>query len=49
MGNSYVKLNDFENAKKMYENALKIKADKETRENLETVQNILKQKKKRTE
>ena len=41
MGNSYVKLNDLENAKKMYENALKIKADKQTKENLETVQNIL--------
>ncbi len=41
MGNSYVKLNDLENAKKMYENALKIKADKETRENLEKVQDIL--------
>ncbi len=41
MGNSYVKLNDLENAKKMYENALKIQADKETRENLEKVQDIL--------
>ncbi len=41
MGNSYVKLNDLENAKKMYENALKIKADKETRENLKKVQDIL--------
>ncbi len=41
MGNSYVKLNDLENAKKMYESALKIKADKETRENLDTVQKAL--------
>lgn len=41
MGNSYVRLNDLENAKKMYENALKIKEDKETRENLETVQKLL--------
>lgn len=41
MGNSYVKLNDLENAKKMYENALKIKEDKETRENLKTVQDLL--------
>lgn len=45
MGNSYVKLNDLENAKKMYENALKIKGDKETRENLETVQKLLDKKK----
>ncbi len=46
MGNAYVKLNDLENAKKMYENALKIKADKQTRENLETVQKILDKTKK---
>ncbi len=46
MGNSYVKLNDLENAKKMYENALKIKADKQTRENLETIQDILNKRKK---
>lgn len=46
MGNSYVKLNDLENAKKMYEKALKIKADKQTKENLETVQNILKKQEK---
>ena len=49
MGNSYVKLNDLENAKKMYENALKIKGDKQTRENLETVQKILDEKKKQQE
>lgn len=45
MGNSYVKLNDLENAKKMYENALKIKADKQTRENLEAVQKAMEKKK----
>ena len=49
MGNSYVKLNDLENAKKMYENALKIKADKQTRENLETIQKILDQQKKQNQ
>lgn len=42
MGNSYVNLKDLENAKKMYENALKIKDDKQTRENLETVKKALK-------
>jgi len=41
MGNSFVKLNDLENAKKMYENTLKIKEDKETRENLDIVQKML--------
>ena len=46
MGNSFVKLNDLENAKKMYENALKIKADKDTRENLDTVQKLLNKNKK---
>lgn len=42
MGNSYVKLNDLENAKKMYEKALKIKDDIQTKENLETVNKALK-------
>ncbi|WP_428026969.1 vWA domain-containing protein [Arcobacter sp.] len=42
MGNTYVKLNDLENAKKMYEKALKIKDDKQTKENLEIVKNALK-------
>lgn len=41
MGNTYVKLNDLENAKKMYEKALKIKEDKETKENLEIVKNAM--------
>ncbi|RXJ79479.1 VWA domain-containing protein [Arcobacter sp. F2176] len=44
MGNTYVKLNDLENAKKMYEKALKIKEDKETKENLEIVKNAMKNK-----
>lgn len=44
MGNSYVKLNDLENAKKMYERALKIKYDKETKENLDMVKEALKKK-----
>jgi len=42
MGNSYVKLNDLENAKKMYEKALKIKDDKQTKENLDIVNEALK-------
>lgn len=41
MGNSYVKLNDLENAIKMYEKALSIKEDKETKENLEKVKEAL--------
>lgn len=44
MGNSYVKLNDLENAKKMYEKALKIKNDKETKENLDLVNKELEKK-----
>lgn len=44
MGNSYVKLNDLENAKKMYEKALQIKDDKATKENLDIVNNALKNK-----
>ena len=45
MGNTYVKLNDLENAKKMYEKALKIKPDKETKENLDIVNKALNKKK----
>ncbi len=37
MGNSYVKLNDLQKAKEFYEKSLKIKEDKETRENLDIV------------
>ncbi|WP_419765435.1 MAG: VWA domain-containing protein [Arcobacter sp.] len=44
MGNTYVKLNDLNSAKKMYENALKIKEDKQTKENLELVKKALKNK-----
>lgn len=49
MGNTYTKLNDLENAKKMYEKALEIKDDKETKENLETIKKALEQKKKKQE
>ncbi len=49
MGNSYVKLNDLENAKKMYENALKIKDDKQTNENLEAVKKALEKKQDKKE
>ncbi len=44
MGNSYVKLNELENAKKMYEKALKIKEDKQTKENLDIVNKALNKK-----
>ena len=44
MGNSYTKLNDLENAKKMYEKSLDIQEDKQTRENLEMVKKALKKK-----
>ncbi|PLY10367.1 MAG: hypothetical protein C0626_05125 [Arcobacter sp.] len=44
MGNTYVKLNDLNSAKKMYENALKIKDDKQTKENLELVKKALENK-----
>ncbi len=46
MGNTYVKLNDLENAKKMYENALKIKNDKQTKENLQAENKFLEKQKK---
>ena len=41
MGNTYVKLNDLQNAKKMYEKALKIKYDEETKKNLDMVNEAL--------
>jgi len=47
MGNTYVKLNDLNSAKKMYENALKIKDDKQTKENLELVKKALNNKQKK--
>lgn len=43
MGNSYVKLSDLTKAKEMYENALKKHYDQETKENLDKVNNSLKQ------
>lgn len=46
MGNSYVKLNDLQNAKRVYEKALKIEDDKQTKENLEAVLKALKDKNK---
>lgn len=49
LGNSYTKINDFENAVKMYENALKIKNDLQTKENLKLVKDALKNKKKNQE
>ncbi len=46
MGNTYVQLKDLQNAKKLYENALKLEENKETRENLEFVNKLLKKQKK---
>ena len=46
LGNSYVKLNKLQEAKKSYEEALKIKENKETKENLEKVLEALKNQKK---
>ncbi|RXJ99315.1 hypothetical protein CRV02_11780 [Arcobacter sp. CECT 8989] len=46
MGNSYVKLNDLQNAKRVYEKALKIEDDKQTKENLEAVLKALENKNK---
>lgn len=45
MGNTYVRLNNLQSAKNMYEKALKIKNNKETKENLEKVLEALKKKK----
>ena len=45
LGNSYVKLNKLQEAKKSYEEALKINENKETKENLEKVLDELKKKK----
>lgn len=46
-GNTYTKLNDLQNAIKMYEKALTIKEDEETKKNLEIVKKALKKQKKR--
>jgi len=47
IGNSYVKQQNLEKAKEFYEKALKIKNDKETKENLELVNKELKKQKKK--
>ena len=44
MGNTYAKSKDLKNAIKSYEESLKIKEDKETRENLEAVKKLMKKK-----
>ena len=44
LGNAYVKNKNLEEAKKAYENALKIKNDKQTKENLELVNKALEEK-----
>jgi Ca-activated chloride channel family protein len=49
LGNSYVNTNDLEKAKEFYEKALKIKEDKDTKENLESVNKELEKKKKQKE
>ena len=46
MGNSYVKLNKLEDAQKMYEKALTLKEDQQTKENLEMVKKALQNKQK---
>jgi len=45
LGNSYVKVNNLEKAKNTYENALKLKNDAQTKENLDLVKKALEQKK----
>jgi Ca-activated chloride channel family protein len=47
MGNSFVKSNDLQKAKEFYEKALKLKNDKETKENLELVNKELEKQKKK--
>ncbi|PIF04685.1 MAG: hypothetical protein CSA86_01085 [Arcobacter sp.] len=47
IGNSYVKSNNLEKAKEYYEKSLKIKNDKETKENLDAVNKELEKKKKK--
>jgi Ca-activated chloride channel homolog len=44
LGNSYAKKYDFQNDKKYYEDALKLKNDKQTKENLELMREILNKK-----
>jgi len=45
LGNSYVKVNSLEKAKNTYENALKLRNDAQTKENLDLVKKALEQKK----
>lgn len=45
LGNTYTKLNDLENASKMYKKALELEDNKQTKENLKMVQEALKKKK----
>jgi len=47
LGNSYVQLNKLKKAKEFYEKSLKIKEDKETKENLEMVNKELKKEKQK--
>ena len=47
MGNTYVKQKDLKNAQSMYEKALKLKKDEQTKQNLETVKKALKQQQKK--
>lgn len=49
LANSYVKSNDLKNAVKSYEDALKLKENKETRENYNTVKKALEKKNKKKE
>ena len=44
IGNAYAKSNDLQNAKKSYEEALKIKNEKQTQENLDTINKALEKK-----
>ena len=49
LGNSYVNTNNLDKAKEFYEKSLKIKEDKETQDNLESVNKELEKKKKKEE
>jgi Ca-activated chloride channel family protein len=49
IGNSYVNTKDLQKAKAAYENALKLKNDKETKENLDLVNKALKKNEKKQE
>jgi len=49
LGNSYVKINDLEKAKEMYEKSLNISYDKETKENLERVKKALEERDQKQE